>query len=73
MILARASRRKKLRADRHFLINSTGVVEHPLNPTGTVLIHGELWRAQSRHGGIIPPKTRVTVVSLRDHLLLVDE
>jgi len=72
IIIALASRRKKFSAYHRSLIYSQAIVEHPLNPTGTVLVHGELWRARSQRGSFIPAEATVTVVGLSDHLLLVE-
>lgn len=70
-LLAAISRHKKLGAVNPKLIGSTGVVETKLDPQGTVLIQGELWRACSNDASAIPMLSKVTVMGTRDHLLLV--
>jgi membrane-bound serine protease (ClpP class) len=54
-------------------LSSPATVHTTLGPEGSVLVHGELWLAQSLDGNIIPEKKRVTVAGLRDHLLLVNQ
>jgi len=46
-----------------------GVVEQPLEPDGTVFVHGALWKATAA-SGFLPAGTRVRVVRVRD--LIVD-
>jgi membrane-bound serine protease (ClpP class) len=46
-----------------------GVVQHPLEPEGTVFVHGELWKATAPSGPL-PAGARVRVVRVRD--LVVD-
>ena len=53
------------------LISASGVVETPLNPNGSVFVHGELWLASSASGILIPAKASVTVVGVKNHFLLV--
>lgn len=70
-MLATVSRHKKSGPGDVKLIGATGVVETKLDPHGTVLIHGELWRACSNDGNAIAARSKVSVVGMRDHLLLV--
>lgn len=70
-MLATVSRHKKSGTSDVKLIGATGVVETKLDPHGTVLIHGELWRACSNDGSAIAARSKVSVVGMRDHLLLV--
>jgi membrane-bound ClpP family serine protease len=53
------------------LMSAPGVVETPLNPNGSVFVHGELWLACSLNGNAIPAKTSITVIGVKDHFLLV--
>ncbi len=53
------------------LVGSIGVVEERLDPDGTVIIAGELWRACLTEGVRLAKGARVRVVGTRDHLLLV--
>jgi membrane-bound ClpP family serine protease len=49
----------------------TGKVRDELHPDGSVQIGGELWSAESEHGGIIPEGIRVRVVSVKGLKLIV--
>ena len=69
--LAAISRHKKSGAVNAKLIGATGLVETKLDPEGTVLIQGELWRACLDDAGAIATGSKVKVVGTRDHLLLV--
>ena len=70
-MLAAVSRHKKSGSGDVKLIGSTGLVDTKLDPHGTVLIHGDLWRACSNDGSAIATRSKVSVVGMRDHLLLV--
>ena len=70
-MLASVSRHKKSGTSDVKLIGATGLVETKLDPHGTVLIHGELWRACSNDGSSIATRSKISVVGMRDHLLLV--
>jgi len=70
-MLAAVSRHRKSGTDDVRLLGSHGFVETRLNPCGTVLIQGELWRACSSDGTGLDPGSRVKVVGTLDHLLLV--
>ena len=54
-------------------VSSAAVVNTDLNPNGSVLVGGELWRAETLHGNSIRREQIVTVVGFRNHLLLVEE
>ncbi len=54
------------------LVGQTGEVASDLVPEGTVLVHGELWRARSGNGSTLDARTRVRVVRVEGHLLVVD-
>ncbi|MDQ2921752.1 MAG: hypothetical protein M3R52_09120 [Acidobacteriota bacterium] len=69
--LAAVSRLKKSGTGYVRLVGATGLVNTKLEPHGTVLIHGELWRACSSDGSAIATRSKVSVVGMRDHLLLV--
>jgi len=71
-IVAALSKHKKSAVGDIRLIGLTAVVETKLDPEGTVLLRGELWRASSYDGSIIAPKYKVLVVGARDHLLVVE-
>ena len=70
--VAALSRHKKSSAGDIKLIGETGLVDSTLDPEGTVIVGGELWRARSRGGNGISPRTRVRVVGLEGHLALVE-
>ena len=53
------------------LLGAEGVVQSELDPEGTVLIEGELWRARSLEGTSIVGPVRVEVVAVDGHLLVV--
>lgn len=55
------------------LITAKGIVDKPLTPTGSVLVHGELWSAQSISGLPVRSGSSVKVASYQNGLLLVDE
>ena len=50
-MLAAVSRHKKSGTGDVRLVGSTGLVDTKLDPHGTVLIQGELWRACSKANG----------------------
>jgi membrane-bound serine protease (ClpP class) len=52
------------------LIGDTGVVRRPLDPEGTIFVHGELWRARTE-GGPIETGVEVQVERIEDGLLLL--
>ncbi|MBA2526151.1 MAG: NfeD family protein [Pyrinomonadaceae bacterium] len=71
VIVAAMSRHKKSATGEIQLVGSRARVDAELAPEGTVLIHGELWRARSADGTSIPSHTIVQVVGLSGHLLVV--
>ena len=54
-------------------VRSLAIVNTDLDPRGSVLAGGELWRAETLHGKLVRRQETVTVVGFRDHLLLVEE
>ena len=70
-MLAAVSHHKKSGSGDVKLIGSAGLVDTKLDPHGTVLIHCELWSAYSNDGNVIAAGSKVLVVGMRDHLLLV--
>lgn len=54
------------------LIGETARVDTKLDPEGTVIVCGELWRARSKTGAVISAGARVRVVAFADHLALVE-
>ena len=65
-------RHKKASGDPIHVVGATGEVASDLVPEGTVLVHGELWRARSGDGTNLIARTRVRVVGVEGHLLVVD-
>jgi membrane-bound serine protease (ClpP class) len=54
------------------LIGELARVDTKLDPEGTVIVCGELWRARSKDGTHISNRARVRVVGFEDHLALVE-
>jgi membrane-bound serine protease (ClpP class) len=64
------ARRNKLRMGADALIGETAIVTQPLTPNGQVMLHGELWQAESTTPAQNGDKVRVR--ALRDLTLLVE-
>ena len=54
------------------LIGELAEVDRALEPEGTVIVRGELWRAKSKNGSFLSAGTRVQVVGFENHLALVE-
>jgi membrane-bound ClpP family serine protease len=54
------------------LIGELGHADTALDPEGTVIVGGELWRAKSKTGTAISARSRVRVVAFVGHLALVE-
>lgn len=54
------------------MIGEIAQVESRLDPEGTVLIGGELWRARSSSGDFISPHTRVRVIAFDELMAIVE-
>ena len=65
-------RHKKTSASEVKLIGEHGLVETKLDPEGTVIVAGELWRARSNNGEAIGAHARVRVVGMQGPLVLVE-
>jgi membrane-bound ClpP family serine protease len=63
---------KRKRAGDIKLIGEIARVDTKLDPEGTVIVCGELWRAKSKTGALISTRARVRVVAFDDHLALVE-
>jgi membrane-bound serine protease (ClpP class) len=72
IILAARSRHAKSGARDVLGIGATGFVNTKLNPDGSILIDGELWRARSKNGTVVDPAKKIIVVGAQGHLLLVE-
>ena len=64
------ARRAPKRTGQEELIGGIGVVRRPLQPSGLVAVHGELWQARSNDGSIATGE-RVRVEAIGDDLVLV--
>ena len=63
---------KKADAGDIKLIGEIARVDTRLDPEGTVIVCGELWRARSKSGATISARARVRVVGFVDHFALVE-
>jgi membrane-bound ClpP family serine protease len=72
LIIVAASRHKKAATGELNLMGAVASVETTLEPEGSVLIRGELWRARSLAGQTIERGRRVRVVGASGHLLEVE-
>ena len=72
LIVVALYRHKKAGAGDIKLIGELAHVNTKLEPEGTVIVCGELWRARSKDGAHIPTRARVRVVGFEDHLALVE-
>lgn len=65
-------RHKRSSASEVKLLGEPGRVETKLEPEGTVMVAGELWRAKSNDGAHIDRGARVRIVGMQGHLVLVE-
>jgi membrane-bound ClpP family serine protease len=72
IVVAALSRHKKASTGDIRLIGEVAQVDSRLDPEGTVIVDGELWRARSNSGKAISSRARVRVVGFRDYLALVE-
>jgi membrane-bound serine protease (ClpP class) len=68
--IAIRARRNKVLTGPDALIGSIAVAQQPLEPRGQVMVHGELWFAESPES--VAPGERVRVRSVRNLTLLVE-
>ena len=68
------SRRRKASGEDFELVGRLASVEEALDPEGSVIVDGELWRARvaGPHGRIEPGRLNVRVVGARRHFLEVE-
>ncbi len=71
LLVAALSRHKKAGSTDIRLLGEIARVDTKLDPVGTVLVSGELWRARSNDGATISSRVRVRVVGFQDHIVLV--
>ena len=72
LLIVAASRHKKAATDEIKLVGAIGLVETTLEPEGSVMISGELWRARSRANGKVERGQRVRVIGASGHLVEVE-
>ena len=72
LMIAAASRHKKGARGELGLMGALASVETTLMPEGSVIVHGELWRARLRRGVKLERGQTVRVVGASDHLLEVE-
>jgi membrane-bound serine protease (ClpP class) len=72
LAIAAASRHKKAATGELNLVGAVASVETTLEPEGSVMIQGELWRARTSAGTSIERGRRVRVVGASGHLLEVE-
>ncbi len=70
--VAALSKYKKTAMRSVGLIGSEGRAETTLQPEGTVLVGGELWRARSALGEAIECESLIRIRGARGHLLIVE-
>ena len=69
--IAALSRHKKAGSRDLRLLGEIGRVDTTLDPEGTVILSGELWRARSNNGDTILSRARIRVIGFQDHIVLV--
>ncbi len=67
------ARKKKPEAGKEELVGEVGRVIEDLDPEGVVKLHGELWRAKTRSGDVIPVGEKVRVVEVSGLTLIVEK
>ena len=72
LFLAALSRHKKSGSAPLVLMGAVAQVHEALNPVGSVLVNGELWRARAVADKLITEGARVRVVSAASHYLIVE-
>jgi membrane-bound serine protease (ClpP class) len=68
--LAIAAKRRKAVTGEAGMLDSVGVAKTDIEPSGKVLVHGELWEARARQP--IPKGTRVRVREVEGLTLVVE-
>ena len=63
---------KKAGAGDINLVGEIAQVDTELDPEGTVIVCGEMWRARSKDGAVISSHAQVRVVGFEGHLALVE-
>jgi membrane-bound serine protease (ClpP class) len=68
--IAIRARRNKVLTGPDALVGSIAIAQQPLDPRGQVMLHGELWFAESP--APVSPGERVRVLSVQNLTLLVE-
>jgi membrane-bound ClpP family serine protease len=71
--IALLSRLKKTSKSKIFFIGHTATVNKSLNPTGAIIVCGELWPARSSTGNFIERGTQVKVLRVTGIFLEVEQ
>ena len=66
------AQKAKVTTGREGMIGETGEAMTSLSPAGTVLLHGEIWRAEAV-AGAVEKGERVRVTAMKDFLLFVEK
>lgn len=72
LVIVAVSRHRKAATGALDLMGALASVETTLEPEGSVLIRGELWRARARTGANVERGRTVRVVGASNHLLEVE-
>ncbi len=70
LVKVAAARRAKPKIGADDMTGQAGIVRRSLDPEGLVFVRGELWRARSSSGGVLPDDAEVVVDRLGDGLVL---
>jgi membrane-bound ClpP family serine protease len=70
--IAGLSRHRKAAKGELDLVGAVALVETNLEPEGSVIVGGELWRARTRAGATVESGRAVRVVGASRHLLEVE-
>jgi membrane-bound serine protease (ClpP class) len=73
VVVAGLAQHKKSSSRTLNLIGAIGLVITDLDPEGSVIIDGELWRARTPNGSALTARVRVRVVGQKSHLVLVEQ
>ncbi len=66
------SHRREVRTAEFGMVGLTGRVTQPLSPSGTIFVHGELWRARTKDAMMIPEGRMVKVIAMEGLSLIVE-
>jgi membrane-bound serine protease (ClpP class) len=66
------AQKAKVTTGHEGMIGATGKAITALSPTGTVLLHGEIWRAEAVTG-TVEKGERIRVTAMKDFLLFVEK